>query len=228
MVAPIVQTSTFVTLLGAGDARIAQIQRSLALAPILIAADGGADSALAAGKEPDAVIGDFDSVSDAARARIPEDRFHRISDQETTDFDKALRSIAAPLILAIGFTGGRIDHTLACLDVMLRYSDTRCILSGEADVLCLLPPELRLQLPAGTRLSLFPLRSVKVDSVGLKWSTDGLSFAPGERSGTSNEATGGEVVLQAFGPGMLLILPGDVLEHLAEALVAAERTWSSE
>jgi thiamine pyrophosphokinase len=58
----------------------------------LVAADGGADRALALGHVPQAVIGDMDSLSDGAPATLA-DRLHPVAEQETTDFDKALRMI---------------------------------------------------------------------------------------------------------------------------------------
>ena len=54
---------------------------------------------------PQAVIGDFDSLSDLGRAAIPATRQHVIPEQDTTDFDKALRSIRAPFVLGLGFSG---------------------------------------------------------------------------------------------------------------------------
>jgi thiamine pyrophosphokinase len=110
---------------------------ALRRAPVLVAADGGADRALAAGHVPVAVIGDFDSLSAEARRRIPPDRQHRIAEQETTDFDKALRSIAAPFVLALGFAGARIDHSLAVFNTLLRHPGRVCIVLGAEDAVFL-------------------------------------------------------------------------------------------
>ncbi|MFO0514127.1 MAG: thiamine pyrophosphokinase, partial [Rhodobacterales bacterium] len=109
----IVDSPDGVTLVGGGPVQGRMLGIALRRAPVLVAADGGADRALAAGHLPVAVIGDFDSLSSLGRNRIPADRQHMIAEQETTDFDKALRSIAAPFVLALGFAGARIDHGLA-------------------------------------------------------------------------------------------------------------------
>ena len=62
-----VQSRVGVTLVGGGDPRPEGIEEALKYAPTLIAADGGADRALALGFRPEAVIGDLDSLSPAAR-----------------------------------------------------------------------------------------------------------------------------------------------------------------
>lgn len=225
MVVPIVSSSTFVTLLGAGSARFEQIRRALKVAPILVAADGGADHALAFGQVPDAVIGDLDSLSDAARAAVPGDRLHRIAEQESTDFDKALRSLECPLVIGVGFIEGRMDHALACFQTLLHRSAHRCVLLGAQDVVCLVPPEITLDLPTGTRVSLFALSPVVVHGEGLEWPLDGTELAPDGRGGTSNRSTGGPVRITASGPGLLLLLPEAEFEPLIAALDAAPGTW---
>ena len=218
MVSAIVHTSTFVTLLGAGDATIAQIRAAMNLAPILVAADGGANTALKHGLMPDVVIGDHDSLKDDVARCIPASRLHLISEQGTTDFDKALRSVDAPLCIGVGFTGARLDHTLAALNVLVKYPDRRCILVGQHETIALLPPRVELSLHPATRVSLFPMGNTVVSSTGLKWPTDGVSFAPNGKIGTSNEALGGPISLLTSDPVMLLALPASELDSLLDAL----------
>lgn len=204
-----------VVILGGGEATIDDLSGALKTGSTLVAADGGADAALAWGYQPDAVIGDFDSISNQAQQEIPKEKLHRIPEQDTTDFDKALRSVEAPLILGLGFTGGRLDHELAALNVLVRHANKRCILIGPEDVTVALPSRLSLDLPIGSRLSLFPMSRVTGRSFGLRWPIEGLSFEPGKRTGTSNEVTG-PVSLEMDQPGMLLILPREALAQLIE------------
>ncbi|MDO9526553.1 MAG: thiamine pyrophosphokinase, partial [Gemmobacter sp.] len=119
MKSPIVQSKHGVTLVGGGPVSALGLRRALARAPYLVAVDGGADRALRLGHTPGAVVGDFDSISDQARVLLA-DRLFPIPEQETTDFDKALRSVAAPFFLAVGFSGARIDHGLAVLNGLVR------------------------------------------------------------------------------------------------------------
>ena len=82
----IVQTSENVTLVGASKANKGVLADALAIAPYLVAADGGAKMLLKCGKTPKKVIGDFDSISSDTMRKIPEDRLFRIFEQESTDF----------------------------------------------------------------------------------------------------------------------------------------------
>ncbi|UYV37753.1 hypothetical protein N4R57_01135 [Rhodobacteraceae bacterium D3-12] len=75
-------------------------------APRIVAADGAAQEVLRHGFMPEAVIGDFDSLSEASKRRISQDRLHEISEQDSTDFEKCLSRIEAPLVLGVGFEGG--------------------------------------------------------------------------------------------------------------------------
>jgi len=110
MAPDIVHFSQPVTLLGGGEATPGDVKEALHHAPNVAAADGGASLALQMGLVPEAVIGDMDSLSPSARAAIAPQNLHRLKEQDSTDFDKCLRSIDCPLVLGVGFTGARLDH----------------------------------------------------------------------------------------------------------------------
>lgn len=214
----IVQSDTGVTLVGGGEFRPEALAAALARAPRLVAADGGADRALAAGHMPELAIGDFDSLSAEGRAALGPGRLHHIAEQETTDFDKALRSVAAPFVLAVGFTGARLDHTLGVLNVLGRHPDRRCLVLGPEDVCFLAPADLVLALAPGTRLSLFPLGPVAGHSTGLRWPIDGIAFGPLGPTGLSNEVVAPEVRLRFSTRRMLVLLPLAALDAALSAL----------
>lgn len=211
----ILTTGGGITLAGAGTIAPADWTEALALAPVLVAADGGADAALAAGHMPEAVIGDFDSLSPAARAAIPAPRLHHVPEQNSTDFEKCLTRIRARFVLAIGFVG-RLDHTLAALSVMARVAQPPVLLLAQEDVAFLAPPRLDLDLPVGTRFSLWPLGHASGRSTGLHWAIDGIVFQPAGRVGTSNRTTG-PVSMTMDGP-MLVLLPREALPGVMEGL----------
>jgi thiamine pyrophosphokinase len=219
---PIVQSSEGVTLVGGGPVSRAEFRLATARAPRILAADGGADRALAVGYEPEAVVGDFDSISDTARATLGAARLFPIPEQLTTDFDKALRSVAAPFTLALGFTGARIDHGLAVFNTLVRHPDRRCIVIGPRDVIFHAPSRLDLRMRAGDRLSLFPMAPVTGRSTGLEWPIDGLDFAPHGMIGTSNRVTAGQVRLELDRPGMLVILPRARLDVALRSLLGPD------
>jgi len=214
----IVQSDDIVTLLGAGMVTDAVFTESQRIAPTVVAADGGAIKALDRAVMPDAVIGDFDSLPAKIRKLIPADRLHHVKEQDSTDFDKAVRSINAPLILAIGFTGRRLDHELAVYNSVVRHVHQPVIVIGEVDLCFHVPIEITLTLPIGTRVSLFPMAKLGCDSVGLRWATGHLTFAPWARVGTSNETVLETITLTPSGPGMLAILPLATLSAVTDAL----------
>ena len=214
-----------VALFGGAGAEKEVVNAVLALCGPVVAADGGADVALAHGIVPQAVIGDMDSLSAAGRAAIPPGSIHGITEQETTDFDKALRSIAAPLIIGAGFHGARVDHQLAAFTVLARHADRRCLLAGPEDCVCLMPPRIELQATPGEFLSLFPLGPVMGRSEGLECPIDGIAMTPAGRGGTSNRVTAERVVIEVDAPLMLLIRPRAALAGSARALMAAPARW---
>lgn len=221
----IVETTTFLTLLGGGSVTSAEIALAVARAPILVAADGGAEAALAEGILPEAVIGDFDSISPEVLEALDPARVHHVAEQDSTDFEKTLARVSAPLMLAAGFTGRRRDHELAALHGLMRFPQKRVILITEADAICLCPPSIAIDLPRACRVSLFPLARVAGTSSGLRWPIDGLAFAPGHRIGTSNMANGETVRLTMTAPAMLLILPLGQIDALIAALTGPATAW---
>ncbi len=218
MNSPIVQSTHGVTLAGGGPFSVRDLKLALARAPLAVAADSGADRLLRHGVMPEAVIGDMDSISAAARERIPVARQYLVSEQVTTDFDKALRSIDTPLILALGFAGARLDHGLAAFSTLIARAERRCILIGPQDVAFAAPPRLEVSVSPGEPVSLFPMAQVTGRSEGLEWPIDGIAFAPDGMIGTSNRAVARRVVLEFDRRGMLVILPRRRLDAAIRAL----------
>lgn len=212
----VVRSDAPVTLAGGGRVIPYDLDVCLAVGKRLVAADSGADRLLALGHRPEAVIGDMDSIGVEVQAQLG-DRLMSVPEQESTDFEKCLTRIEAPLVMAVGFAGGRIDHTLAVLNTLARHPGRRCVVLGAEDVTVLAPPRIVLPLAGGERVSLFPLAEVTGTSRGLHWTIDGIDFAPNRSSGTSNRATG-PVQLGLSGPAMLLILPRRCLPELLAGL----------
>lgn len=206
-------------MVGGGPVTRRDLAMAMARAPVVVAADGGADRVLAAGVTPEAVIGDFDSISQAGQSAIAPERLFRIAEQETTDFDKALRSVSAPFVLALGVTGARMDHGLAVLNALVRHRGCPCLVISNQDVAFHVPKAITLRLKIGDRLSLFPMGPVSGVSRGLHWPIDRLRFAPGGVIGTSNLVSDQQVDLQFDQAGMLVILPRGRLDAAISALV---------
>lgn len=218
MVSRFAPFSEKVTLLGGGELSAENVSECLTLAPNLVVCDGAAAVALDLGRIPDRVVGDLDSIDAATRSALDPATILHIAEQDSTDFDKALRTTEAPLILGVGFMGGRLDHELACYNALVRYADRPCILVGERDICFHAPQAVALDLVPGTRVSLFPMAAVSVSSSGLEWELDALALAPWGRVGTSNRSAAARVEIVPDGTGLLVILPRAALNAAIAAL----------
>ncbi|NNJ67374.1 MAG: thiamine diphosphokinase [Boseongicola sp.] len=212
-----VQSQQGVTLIGGAEPSAQSLEEALKFAPVLVAADGGADRALAQGEVPVAIIGDLDSVSEAAMARVGVDKVFEVYDQNRTDFEKSLAAIEAPFVIAVGFANGRIDHTLAVMSALVQSAGAPVVVLGEEDIVFAAPLEMSLDLEVGSRFSLFPMADIRGRSEGLEWPLDPHAFTPMGRIGTSNRVTG--PVRTAFdAPGMLVITPRAALGSVIASL----------
>lgn len=218
---PIVHDLRPITLIGGAKVKKSQLKAAIRLAPRVVAADGAAAEALQHGILPEAVIGDFDSLTHKSRAQIPDERLHEIAEQDSTDFEKCLSRIEAPLVIGVGFEGGRLDHQMATIHGLMLYPERPCILLGKRDLVFLAPPDIRLDLPQGERFSLFPMARVNAVSEGLRWPVEGLKFAPGQKIGTSNEVIG-PVRVTTDCPAMLIILPVERVDRVHQSLMDPE------
>jgi thiamine pyrophosphokinase len=217
MTQPIVIHDTPILLIGGGPISRADFAVASALTGPVVAVDGGAVWAHDHGIPIDALIGDMDSITPQVLDQIPSHLCHPIAEQDSTDFDKALRHVQAPLVIAIGFSGGRIDHQMAVFHSLLAHPNRPCLILGGEDLTFLAPPDLTLGLEPGTRVSLFPLGPVQGHSTGLRWPIGGLAFDPLTRIGTSNAALG-PVHLTVDRPHMLCVLPRAFIQPVARAL----------
>ena len=204
-----------VILVGPAEAGPSEFEAVYDPSRAVVAADGGAGQALAFGVVPTAVIGDFDSFEPTDL--ISDKKIHKVAEQDSTDFEKCLARISAPRVLSIGFLGQRIDHELAVLSALSKSPPGWCVLVSPHDIVVHCPRSLELDVPDGTRVSLFPLARLSGTSTGLNWPIDGLVFEPLGQIGTSNRSTG-PVRLEFDADGMLLILPPAALSSLLRAL----------
>ena len=190
----------------------------------IIAADGGVNFLTDKNISPELVIGDLDSISEQKTQNIEPEKIIRISEQDSTDLEKVLFNTQSPLTIGIGFLGSQIDHELAALSALVKFSHKKIIFIGEHDIVFLVPPSFSLRSFDGMRVSLYPLDEVKVHSDGLKWATDGLTMKPTGQLGTSNKAIGKSIHLAPDKPNLLLILPKTVLNEAISQLELAQ-SW---
>lgn len=207
-----------VTLLGGGDFNERDLQTAMTWAPALVCADGAANILPELGLTPRLIVGDLDSISLTVRHRF-RDRLHRIPDQDITDFDKCLSVIVAPMIICVGFSGGRLDHELSTLSSLAAFRGRPVIMLARTQVCFRLPERLRLPLAVGTTVSVFPFTPSQARSRGLQWPLDGLVLSPSGLRGTSNRSISEVVDVEAERGDMLMILPRSELESVLCALL---------
>lgn len=139
-------------------------------ADFVLAADGGANVALAVGIIPDAVIGDLDSVSPRTRRALQDTPFIHVKRQDNTDLEKALDWITAQRFdtcFIVGATGGRLDFTLGNILAVRPYLNKIQIqFCGPDWTLFALRKGCTFQARKGARCSFIPLSTCK--SVSLK------------------------------------------------------------
>jgi thiamine pyrophosphokinase len=167
---------------------------------IVLAVDGGLDSALAAGLRPSGLIGDLDSVSSeglewaqahATVARHPTDK-----SQTDTELALAFAADMQPERLTMIGGGDRLDHTIAAIGALGAPALTGVpTLDGwwDGQHLDIVhgPGRRELHLVPGSLISLLVLgsRCHGVEIAGVRWPLDGVELASTIGLGVSNEVT---------------------------------------
>jgi len=192
------------------------VERALAKAEMVIAADSGAMAALELGYVPAFVVGDFDSLSQTAFADL-ERRGSRIvrapTEKNETDTELAVElalTQGATHITLLGALGGeRFDHTLANILLLAGYPDGLIdIADGNARGWLLRGPgEMLIEGQRDDLLSLFPLTAsaegVRTENLFYPLHRETLHF--GRPRGISNVLLA-EQARVALDEGLLLVI----------------------
>ena len=179
--------------------------------PLLVCADGGANTAAGYGYTPDYIIGDLDSVDENARSGVDAGRVIRIdADDTSTDLYKVLdhlERLGVAGAVMVGVTGGRIDHLLWNLSLLVTFGKRLQlrILDDHCDAR-LVGAHTRFRAQVGRKLSLCPLSGPVsgIETRGLKFALRGETLSPGVRDGISNEVVDNPVEIRV-GQGDLLL-----------------------
>jgi len=188
--------------------------------PTIIAADGGLDYARAAGLEPEALVGDLDSVSTIglawATAHIDVHRYP--ADKLATDTELAIAHALTlnpnRLVLLAG-AGDRIDHTVAALGALGapaldRVGVVEAWWGTDHLFLATSTRPVTLAEPAGTTFSVLAMHGPchGVDIVGARWPLSDADVGPLVGLGVSNQV-GDEPVDITVRDGVLTVMiPG--------------------
>ncbi len=190
----------------AGDRPLPATVGDLANDALVIGADGGGERLLAAGIEPDVVVGDLDSLSAVAQKQFS-DRLVRDSAPDSSDLEKAVawaRTEGADDIVVIGWSGGRLDHTLAALALAfegVQLHDDRFLVTAVAG-------SAEITAQPGTLFSLMALPEAVVSVGGARWNLEQEPLTMGARGMHNEVAAGGRVQVECH-TGKLLLLEGN-------------------
>jgi thiamine pyrophosphokinase len=177
-----------------GDPPTSSRLKQLAKKFPVYAADGGAAACLAAAIRPEAVVGDFDSLS---LTSLPSDWFtHHYPEQDRTDFQKVLSYLPKEIdeLLVLGGFGRRLDHFITNLLIAMDLPEkVKIRFEGDGQLIHRITPSnsFSQSLVLGSTLSLLPISKVSgVQTSGLKWNLSNADLGPGIQLGQSNQVEG--------------------------------------
>lgn len=177
------------------------------------AVDGGYAHLQDIGIVADIAIGDFDSLGYVPQD-IPVREF--CPEKDESDLELALRWAQGEgfdRIYAFGVLGKRLDHTIANLQLLTKFSEAGIAIKAEGSEteLAFLSGPAMLELPAraeGT-VSVFSMsdESTGVCEVGLKWELDDVKLTNRTSLGLSNEFAGSPVKISVRTGTLAVFLP---------------------
>ena len=174
--------------------------------PYIVCCDGAADSFIATGAVPDAIVGDSDSISAVNRAKYAH-LLHIISEQESNDQTKAVRFCAEQgkrRIAIVGATGKREDHTIGNISLLIEYARAGMEVYSFTDYGTFIPCNGTTTLPSrkGQQVSIFSITAKEMSSEGLLYPIYDFT---NWWQGTLNECTGESFTINAKGEYLLFI-----------------------
>jgi len=180
-------------------------------ADMVIAADQGADNAIALGLTVDLLVGDLDSVSQETLAACNTVAQHPV-DKEATDLELALAAAAdtgASVVTIVTSAGGRFDHALANLLVAAseRWSALKIDLVVDRARVHVVRDKVVLEGRVGEPVSLLAVGGPVsgASTTGLRWPLRGTRLEAGLGRGVSNEFDQPEASV-TIGTGVVLVI----------------------
>ena len=139
----------------------------------IICCDGSAQNLLLTGMQPDAIVGDMDSLNDELANRFA-DRIYLDENQDTNDLTKAVSwcsDMGYKDIVIVGATGKREDHTLGNISLLAEYvRSLNVIMVTETGILRPLLKSSTISCFAGQQVSIFSIDpETEVTSFGLRY-----------------------------------------------------------
>jgi thiamine pyrophosphokinase len=193
---------------------------------LVVAADSGADHAVALGVGVDVLVGDLDSVSaatlEAVRAAGAEVVRHP-RDKDATDVELALAVAVgrrAARVVLVGGHGGRLDHALATVGALAACAEPGRVVEawmGPAQVQVVVD-RVVVEGRVGEVVSLVPVGPPVegITTEGLRWPLVDARFGLGATWGVSNEVVASPAAVSVTS-GVLAVVRPHALEPGADA-----------
>jgi len=190
-----------------GDMPAPHILAALYPAPF-IAADGAAKQLKIRGFTPDIIIGDMDSVE--IYSSFSSSKIIYLPDQETNDFEKALRfclSTSYKNVLVCGFHGGELDHTLNNWSVFMKFVPylSLTILDSERYGIPI-TQSVSFSTMKDELISLIPQPECTLTLRGFVWNLNHETVSLGKREGARNKANTEHCFLEVHAGQLLCFL----------------------
>ena len=197
------------------------IEASASTVDLVVAVDGGADALRAAVVGVDVLVGDLDSVTadtvqtvETAGATVVR---HPV-DKDASDLELALTWLTGHAdgraldVVALGVTGGRLDHELVALSVLAGWAapDRGATVIDDRQSTTIVTPSVPHPLPAdaGQTVTLLAVGGA-VDGVttsGLRWPLADATLTPHSSLGLSNVATRAEPTVECRAGRLLAVV----------------------
>ncbi|MCG1012005.1 thiamine diphosphokinase [Tepidanaerobacter sp. GT38] len=190
-----------------------KVKKYLCESSLIICADSGIEHAFNMGIIPDLLVGDMDSISPEAAAKVQKlgiEKHTYPSEKDYTDTELAIDialSKGVREVILLGGLGDRPDHSLANIYLMVNFKrqglDLK--LAGEKWEMFLIDKVTEVSGKKGDILSLIPITSeaIGVETEGLYYPLKGETLLMGPARGISNVFLG-NVAKISIKQGLLL------------------------
>ena len=173
----------------------------------IICCDGSTGNLTKAGLEPEAIVGDLDSLNKKIADRFAE-LLYRDNEQDTNDLTKAVKWCIRKGyndIVILGATGKREDHTIGNISLLAEYSkEIKVKMITDTGTITPVLKSTNFSSFPGQQVSVFSIDpETEITSVGLKYKLNRLKLHNWWRA-TLNESTGNTFELR-FNGGPLII-----------------------
>ena len=173
----------------------------------IICTDGAADKLIDSGKNPDIIIGDFDSTSIKGKDRTG--KWIEPPDQNKTDLEKTFEWCIMnniKKIVLLGSSGKREDHTIGNLFTLAKYHDEiQCeIITNHAKIICV-SGENYIFADNNQNISIIatePIERITLD--GLQYNMKNESLLPSTRA-ISNKVISDKFYLESNGKVLVFL-----------------------